>query len=54
MFVAKRLMTKAEEWAKEKGYKQLILNVFHNNELAVNVYKHLGYEIEVVKMVKVL
>lgn len=47
-------MTKAEEWSSQKGYRQLILNVFINNDRAVNFYKHLNYEIEVVKMVKEL
>lgn len=52
--VGKGLMTKAEEWSRQKGYRQLILNVFNNNLRAVNFYKHLNYEIEVVKMVKEL
>ncbi|WP_088835174.1 GNAT family N-acetyltransferase [Paenibacillus tyrfis] len=52
--VGTRLMAKAEEWAKEKGYGQLILHVFHGNHRAVGLYKHLGYEIEVAKMVKEL
>lgn len=52
--VGKALMTKAEEWSSQKGYRQLILNVFIKNDRAVNFYKHLNYEIEVVKMVKEL
>lgn len=52
--IGKALMTKAEEWSSQKGYRQLILNVFLNNDRAVNFYKHLNYEIEVVKMVKEL
>jgi GNAT superfamily N-acetyltransferase len=52
--VAKKLMLKAEEWTKVKGYKQLVLNVFANNERAVNFYSHLNYETENLKMVKEL
>jgi ribosomal protein S18 acetylase RimI-like enzyme len=36
-------LDKAEEWAKGKGYKQLVLNVFANNERAVNFYAYLNY-----------
>ncbi|WP_028776950.1 GNAT family N-acetyltransferase [Shimazuella kribbensis] len=50
--VGTKLMTKAEEWARQKGYKQIVLNVFSKNYRAVNFYKHLNYEAEVVKMVK--
>lgn len=52
--IAKRLMQKAEEWANEKGYKQLTLNVFANNKRAVDFYHHLNYENDVIKMVKEL
>lgn len=52
--VGKRLMAKAEEWAKQQGYRQLVLHVFHNNSRAVDFYKRLDYEIEVAKMVKEL
>ncbi|WP_223192756.1 GNAT family N-acetyltransferase [Paenibacillus sedimenti] len=41
--VGKGLMTKAEEWSRQKGYRQLILNVFSNNHRAVNFYKQLNY-----------
>lgn len=50
--VGKRLMKKAEEWTKEKGYKQLVLNVFSQNERAVNFYSKLNFEKEIIKMVK--
>jgi GNAT superfamily N-acetyltransferase len=45
-------MEKAEEWAKQNGYHQIILNVFAKNDRAVNFYKNLNYESEVLKMVK--
>lgn len=50
--VGKRLMEKAEDWAHQKGYHQIILNVFAKNDRAVNFYKYLKYETEVLKMVK--
>ncbi|MFE8702433.1 GNAT family N-acetyltransferase [Cytobacillus sp. FJAT-54145] len=52
--IAKGLMRKAEEWTKSKGYKQLVLNVFANNQRAVDFYTYLNYEKEIVKMVKEL
>ncbi|CAM3722990.1 GNAT family N-acetyltransferase [Mesobacillus zeae] len=45
-------MEKAEEWSRQKGYRQIVLNVFSKNDRAVNLYKHLNYETEVLKMVK--
>lgn len=50
----RRLMLTAENWARQKGYKQLVLNVFTNNERAVRFYTRLHYEMEVARMVKEL
>ncbi|HLO11613.1 MAG TPA: GNAT family N-acetyltransferase [Pseudoneobacillus sp.] len=50
--IAKKLMQKAEEWSQQKGYKQLVLHVFANNERAIRFYQHLSFETEIVKMVK--
>ncbi|WP_413306407.1 GNAT family N-acetyltransferase [Bacillus sp. 1P10SD] len=47
-------MEKAEEWTRSKGYKQLTLNVFAQNERAINLYKKFNFENEIVKMVKEL
>ncbi|WP_349410052.1 GNAT family N-acetyltransferase [Pseudalkalibacillus sp. SCS-8] len=52
--IAKRLMAQAEDWAKNKGYKQLTLNVFSSNERAVGFYENLSFHNEVQKMVKEL
>ncbi|KGA98351.1 alanine acetyltransferase [Alkalihalobacillus alcalophilus ATCC 27647 = CGMCC 1.3604] len=52
--VGKKLMNTAEEWAKDKGFKQIVLDVFTGNERAVQFYEHLQYEAEIVKMVKQL
>ncbi|MDZ5471477.1 GNAT family N-acetyltransferase [Bacillus sp. 31A1R] len=50
--VGRKLMEKAEEWAKSKGYQQLVLNVFDKNERALKMYQQLGFEKEIIKMVK--
>lgn len=50
--IAKKLMEKAEEWSKEKGYKQLTLNVFASNDRAIKFYSKLNFENEILKMVK--
>ncbi|MBS8265402.1 GNAT family N-acetyltransferase [Mesobacillus boroniphilus] len=50
--IAKKLMEKAEEWSKKKGYHQLTLNVFANNERAHTFYSKLNFENEIIKMVK--
>ncbi|AEI43426.1 GNAT family N-acetyltransferase [Paenibacillus mucilaginosus] len=52
--VGRRLLLKAEEWAREQGFKQIVLSVFAGNERALNLYKQLNYEADVVKMVKEL
>lgn len=52
--IARKLMDKAEGWTKSKGYKQLTLNVFAQNERAINLYKKFNFENEIVKMVKEL
>jgi ribosomal protein S18 acetylase RimI-like enzyme len=52
--IARKLMEKAEEWTRSKGYKQLTLNVFAQNERAINLYKKFNFENEIVKMVKEL
>ena len=52
--IGKMLMAKAEKWCLDKGCKQLVLDVFKANENAINFYKYLGYEEEIVKMVKTL
>lgn len=52
--IGKKLIEKAEEWTKNKGYKQLSLNVFKCNERAVNFYTKLNFETETMRMVKEL
>ncbi|MBX4383842.1 GNAT family N-acetyltransferase, partial [Mycobacterium tuberculosis] len=52
--VGKQLMRFAETWAKERGIKVLVLDVFSDNQRAVQFYEHIGYSQEIVKMTKVI
>lgn len=51
--IGKKLMEKAESWCLNKECTGLILDVFKANKNAVNFYQHLGFEEEIVKMVKI-
>jgi GNAT superfamily N-acetyltransferase len=48
------LMRAAEDWARERGYRRLTLNVFERNVRARVVYTHLGYGPETMRYVKFL
>ncbi|WP_059106203.1 GNAT family N-acetyltransferase [Shouchella shacheensis] len=50
----KLLMSKAETWCLEQSCKQLVLDVFKANAHAICFYEHLGFEEEIVKMVKIV
>jgi RimJ/RimL family protein N-acetyltransferase len=50
--VGRLLMDAAEDWAREKGYQRLTLDVFAGNERARRVYEKNGFTEEVVKYVK--
>lgn len=52
--IAKILMNHAEEWAINQGLTQVSLDVFLKNKKAIDVYEHLGFQKEIVKMVKSL
>jgi ribosomal protein S18 acetylase RimI-like enzyme len=47
--IARKLMEGAEEWARSRGYGQITLNVFAQNEGARRVYDRLGYQPELVR-----
>ncbi len=51
---AQRLITEANEWARRQGYRLLSLDVFADNERAINFYTREGFVAESVRMVKVL
>jgi GNAT superfamily N-acetyltransferase len=48
------LMRAAENWARNRGYRTLTLNVFSTNDHARRVYEHFGFAPDTVKYVKVL
>jgi GNAT superfamily N-acetyltransferase len=50
--IGKRLMTKAEEWARGHGVKEIWLNAGFFNEEAMALYRSYGYDIETVHMSK--
>lgn len=52
--VGKLLMKKAETWCAENQCTELVLDVFKANQNAIMFYRHLGFEEEIVKMVKIL
>jgi ribosomal protein S18 acetylase RimI-like enzyme len=50
--IAKALVAIAETWAKQRGDQQIGLQVFANNQPAVDLYQSLGYEVEAYAMLK--
>ncbi len=52
--IGSALVTLAENWARERGDKQISLQVFTTNKPAVNLYEQLGYKNQSVLMVKSL
>lgn len=48
------LMRYVENWATQRGDRQIGLQVFQSNQAALNLYKHLGYQTQSLWMVKSL
>jgi ribosomal protein S18 acetylase RimI-like enzyme len=46
------LLAAAEKWAKERGYRFITLSVFPENRRAVELYERIGYETDVLRMLK--
>jgi GNAT superfamily N-acetyltransferase len=42
------LLARAEQWARQRGYRTITLNVFERNRAARAVYEHLGYQPETI------
>ncbi len=42
--IATALMHRAQDWAKARGDRQISLQVFTNNQTALNLYHSLGYQ----------
>jgi len=52
--IAKALMHEAQTWAVSRGDRQISLQVFPHNQVALDFYRHLGYEIQSYSMLKSL
>jgi ribosomal protein S18 acetylase RimI-like enzyme len=50
--IAKVLMGEAQSWAKFRGDGQIGLQVFPNNQPALNLYQQLGYQTHSLMMLK--
>jgi ribosomal protein S18 acetylase RimI-like enzyme len=50
--VGKALIAAAEQWAKTQGYRLLHLEVFANNDKAQGFYQKLGFEAEILHLIK--
>jgi GNAT superfamily N-acetyltransferase len=52
--VGRTLIAAAEQWARDRGYRLLTLNVFVENRAALRLYEELGFAAESMKCVKPL
>ncbi|WP_310487174.1 GNAT family N-acetyltransferase [Chamaesiphon sp. VAR_69_metabat_338] len=52
--IAKALMEYAQTWAKAQGYHQIGLQVFTNNQPAIELYQQLGYQPRAISMMREL
>jgi ribosomal protein S18 acetylase RimI-like enzyme len=52
--IAKALMQQAETWTTSKGDRQIGLQVFARNQIALDFYRRLGYEIQSLSLSKPL
>jgi ribosomal protein S18 acetylase RimI-like enzyme len=52
--IGEALVSHAEAWAKERGDHQIALQVFVQNQPALNLYQKLGYQTQSLWMLKLL
>ncbi|MBN3894010.1 MAG: GNAT family N-acetyltransferase, partial [Nostoc sp. NOS(2021)] len=52
--IGRALMRYVENWAIQRGDRQIGLQVFQSNKPALNLYNHLGYQTQSLWMVKFL
>jgi GNAT superfamily N-acetyltransferase len=48
------LLSAAEDWAKRRGDRFITLSVFPQNRRALQLYEHVGYSTDVLRMLKPL
>jgi ribosomal protein S18 acetylase RimI-like enzyme len=48
------LMETATQWSQQQGYRQITLQVFYHNTIALHLYQSLGYETQALTLVKKL
>jgi ribosomal protein S18 acetylase RimI-like enzyme len=52
--IGRSLMAVAEAWAKDRGDRQMTLQVFRHNQPALQLYESLGYQTQSISLVKSL
>ncbi len=52
--IAKKLLKEAENWAKIRGDHQIGLQVFPQNQAAINLYQKIGFQTQSIMMLKSL
>ena len=52
--LGRRLMEKAEDWARQQGLPRIALSVGANNSIGQGLYESLGYQVETLRMSKKL
>ena len=52
--IGRALMGHAQEWAKDRGYTQIGLQVFTTNQPAIKLYQQLGYQSRSISMMREL
>lgn len=52
--VGRALAQVCEQWAREQGYRLLSLATGANNKRALGFYRHMGYQDEDIKLIKLL
>ena len=50
--IASALMARAEEWCRAQGYDWLSLSVFEQNDRAERFYRKLGFQRDVIRLLK--
>lgn len=50
--IAKALVERAEQWAREMGFRRLALDVFASNDHALKFYERAGFQPETIRVIK--